>query len=111
MNEVDAANSGADAPEPVVIAVIRTGGLTGVPRQWRVAPAEPDAEGWVSLVEQCPWDEPVEIDQRSRDRYVWRIEVRMPEEEREREMPESALVGAWRELVEAVRAAPRPERP
>lgn len=107
MNQVDAASSGGASNEPVVIAVIRTGGIAGVPRRWRVAPPEPEVDVWVELVEQCPWDEPVPADERARDRYVWRIEVQLPEEQHERELPESALTGAWLELVKAVRAAPR----
>ena len=41
---------------------------------------------------------------RAADRYVWIIRARTPEHRRETELPEPALTGPWRELVDAVRS-------
>lgn len=44
---------------------------------------------------------------RPADRYVWIIRARTPERRLERELPEPAVTGPWRDLVEAVRSANR----
>ncbi|UYO96856.1 hypothetical protein OED01_14830 [Microbacterium sp. M28] len=44
---------------------------------------------------------------RPADRYVWIIRARTPEQRLERELPEPAVTGPWRDLVEAVRSANR----
>ncbi|HWV47933.1 MAG TPA: hypothetical protein VN035_00630, partial [Microbacterium sp.] len=41
---------------------------------------------------------------RAADRYVWIIRARTPEQRLETELPEPALTGPWRELVDAVRS-------
>lgn len=90
----------------VVIAVVRTGGIAGIRRQWRVE-AEPDEAGeWIDLIDGCPWDEETDAGTGA-DRYVWSIRARTPSERRERDVPDSALDGPWRTLVEAVRTAAR----
>ncbi|WP_243228879.1 hypothetical protein [Microbacterium sp. CIAB417] len=141
--------------EVVTIVVVRTGGLAGLRRRWRVDAGADDADRWILLVRQCPWDAPEQLDpdperpgdsappeadphrtpdeedaDRSRpaseraagtraavpadgesatagaaDRFVWSIRARTPELRVEQEVPEQALVGPWRELVEAVRSA------
>ena len=99
-----------DAPDDddrLVVAVVRSGGVAGISRRWRVAPPRSEIEVWVGLIERCPWDAPPQKDPGA-DRYVWSIQVRMPQQERERELADSELQGAWRELVEAVREADSP---
>jgi hypothetical protein len=90
--------------ERLVVAVVRTGGIAGIRRRWKVEPPRPETAVWITLIERCPWDAPREQDAGA-DRYVWSIQVRMPREERERELADSELSGAWRELVDAVRDA------
>lgn len=88
----------------VVIAVVRTGGIAGIRRRWRVEPGPEEAGQWISLIESCPWDAQAP-DTTGADRFVWSIRVRTPSERREQELPDDALDGPWRELVDAVRAA------
>lgn len=88
----------------VVIAVVRTGGIAGIRRQWRVEPDPAESHDWIAMIESCPWDADEDADAGA-DRFVWVIRVRTPAEERERELPDSALDGPWRRLVDAVRAA------
>lgn len=87
----------------VVIAVVRTGGIAGIRRRWRVEPDPDEAGDWIALIERCPWDEAPGGS--GADRFVWSIRVRTPSERREQELPDDALDGPWRELVDAVRAA------
>ena len=98
----------SESPPPtdaqVVIAVVRTGGIAGIRRQWRVEAASDDAVEWVDLIDRCPWDQETESG-RGADRFMWSIRARTPSERRERELPDSALDGPWRALVDAVRAA------
>lgn len=109
-----AAQPDPDLPtSAVVIVVTRSGGVAGIRRGWAVETADPN--GWQPLVDACPWqDEP---ERAGADRFVWRIEVRAPEPPREVELPENAVHGPWRELVDRVReegrpiAAARPGRP
>jgi len=99
-------------PEPddddahVVIAVVRTGGIAGIRRRWRVEAPPADSRLWIELVERCPWDEPAP-DSSGADRFMWSIRVRTPSANREHELPDTALDGPWRELVQAVRDASR----
>ena len=92
------------AGEQVVIAVVRTGGIAGIRRQWRVEADAPDAEEWITLIDSCPWEQDADAGSGA-DRFMWSIRARTPSEHRERELPDSALDGPWRALVEAVRAA------
>ncbi|MBO0980637.1 hypothetical protein IPV10_08715 [Microbacterium sp. SD291] len=86
-----------------MIAVVRTGGIAGIRRRWKVEPEPAEAGDWIALIERCPWDESPEGS--GADRFVWSIRVRTPSERREQELPDDALDGPWRELVDAVRAA------
>lgn len=89
----------------VVIAVVRSGGIAGIRRQWRVEAESDDAVNWIDLIDQCPWDQDTGDADTGADRFVWSIRARTPSERRERELPDSALDGPWRALVDAVRAA------
>ncbi|MGL3149049.1 protealysin inhibitor emfourin [Microbacterium sp. A82] len=112
MNEIDAPNDSAGTTSPVMIAVVRSGGVAGIRRRWEVEPLHPDVDVWITLIERCPWSDPKETSPGA-DRYVWSIRARIAREERERELAESELTGAWRELVDAVRgaAATAPDAP
>lgn len=92
------------ADEQVVIAVVRTGGIAGIRRRWRVEPDPADADAWIELIESCPWDQDADA-ATGADRFVWSIRVRTADERRERELLDSELSGAWLVLVDAVRAA------
>lgn len=98
----------SESPPPtdprVVIAVVRSGGIAGIRRQWRVEAEPDDAGNWIELIDSCPWDQEADADTGA-DRFIWSIRARTPVERRERELPDSALDGPWRTLVEAVRAA------
>ncbi|MGD2204755.1 protealysin inhibitor emfourin [Microbacterium maritypicum] len=98
----------SESPPPtdaqVAIAVVRTGGIAGIRRQWRVEAAPDDAVHWIDLIDRCPWDQETDAGSGA-DRFVWSIRARTPSERRERELPDSELDGPWRALVEAVRAA------
>ena len=100
----------SESPPPtdddVVIAVVRSGGIAGIRREWQVEAEPAAASHWITLIESCPWD--AEADAGSgADRYVWSIRARTPSERRERELPDSALSGPWLTLVQAVRDDPR----
>lgn len=90
----------------VVIAVARTGGIAGIRRRWRVEAPREEAGDWIALIDSCPWDAPA-ADGIGADRFVWSIRVRTPSERHAQELPDAALDGPWRELVDAVRAASR----
>lgn len=92
------------AASQVAIVVVRTGGIAGIRRQWQVEPDPDDARAWIDMVDDCPWDDDADAGGGA-DRFMWLIRVRTPEERRERELPDSALDGPWRALVDAVRAA------
>jgi len=82
----------------VTITVVRSGGFAGLRREWRV---EGDAETWWPLVEACPW-RAVPRDRDSRDRFVYSITARADRRRRRAELPEAALTGPWKALVERV---------
>jgi len=83
------------------ILVVRSGGIAGIRQQWQVEPQD-DADDWLALVTACPWGA-VGSDPASRDRFVWRIEARMPHPVRTALVPDALLVGPWRVLVDRVR--------
>lgn len=82
----------------LVVVVVRTGGLAGLRREWRVEVGEQDAPSWWPLVEACPWDADLDADGVP-DRFVYDVRAN----EREVRLPESRLEGPWSALAEAVR--------
>lgn len=105
---VDGTETPGDADETrIVVAVVRTGGLAGLRRRWRAEPDPEQTPHWRELVERCPWDEPID-EGTGADRFVWSIHARLLDEQREQVIPDSRLDGAWRDLVDAVRAADEP---
>jgi hypothetical protein len=95
-----------DEATPVVIAVVRTGGIAGISRRWTIEAAPDQAGEWIDRIDRCPWDADLESGSGA-DRFVWSIRARTPRERRERDVPDTALSGPWRDLVDAVRAAAR----
>lgn len=102
----------SESPPPtdprVVIAVVRSGGIAGMRRQWRVEAEVPEAEDWISLIDSCPWEQETDAGTGA-DRFVWVIRARTPSEQRERELSDSQVDGPWRALVDAVREASKRE--
>ena len=109
------------AAVPVEVAVKRSGGFAGLTRQWVADPPAAEAPLWIELIAKCPWDAapPVPGDgdvpdddaraPRGADRFTWWIRARCGDaDQRETELPDDEIVGAWRELVDAVRAWSRP---
>ncbi|WP_417509701.1 protealysin inhibitor emfourin [Microbacterium sp.] len=93
-----------DDDDRFIVTVVRTGGIAGLRRQWEVVPPRDEEPHWIELIYRCPWQDPAPTESGA-DRYVWRIQARPPGARLEQTLPESALEGAWRQLVEAVRAA------
>lgn len=85
----------------LTITVKRTGGFAGLTREWS---AVGPRDEWLPLVEACPWRS-VPRDTQSRDRFVYVISVRTARTRKKAEVPESALTGPWRDLVERVQSA------
>jgi len=81
------------------ITVTRTGGFAGLTSTWSIVVDEqPDSDSWRDLVESLPWnDRPRSAPQP--DRYLYRIQC----SRRRVTVPEQALEGPWRELVDRVR--------
>jgi len=92
------------SPEPLVVAVKRTGGFAGLTRTWTAEARGDAASELVELVHRCPWDEPVDSEPRGADRFQWNIRARCgADENRAAELPDHAVKGPWRDLVDAVR--------
>jgi hypothetical protein len=111
------AQPGAPAPRtaPVEVDVTRSGGIAGMTRRWRAEPADDEVSQWVALIDRCPWND---VSARASgdgrgpvaDGFVWRISARWTEDDRrEAELPDDAVTGAWRDLVDAVRAWSSPD--
>ncbi len=91
----------------VAITVTRTGGIAGIRRTWRAVPARADAPHWIALVDGCPWDDADPsraIVPRGADRYLWHVDARLGDDEREAALPDPEVQGPWRELIDAVRS-------
>lgn len=113
----EAEPSRPDAPDalsaPVEVAVTRTGGFAGLTKRWLAEPGDAEASDWIALITQCPWDAPADVaaavradagDGPGADRFTWWIRARCGEQvEREAELPDHEVVGAWRDLIDAVR--------
>lgn len=88
----------------IVVTVVRTGGFAGLKQQWSASVGEADRAEWMPLIDACPWRS-VARDETSRDRFVWRIEARVGRARRKASVPDSALTGPWRTLVDRVRGS------
>ena len=99
-------------PDTLTILVVRSGGFAGLSREWRVRSVDHPEVDWARLVEACPWDA-VSPPDHSRDQFIWRIEAHAPVKRRRATLPDSRVRGAWRSLVDqvkAVNAKPSTER-
>lgn len=92
------------AASVIVVTVTRTGGIAGLRKKWSAEAPADEEERWVTLIEDCPWDVTVSAS-RGADRYVWRIDARCGEERREAQLPDQAVAGPWRTLVDEVQNA------
>lgn len=102
-----AADADADADDQVIVVVVRSGGLLGRSTRWVAEPPPPETDQWVTLIERCPWqDDTLTQVPNGADRYMWLIRATLPGERHERELPDAALDGPWRDLVDAVRETP-----
>jgi hypothetical protein len=97
------ADRAEQAGRPLRILVVRSGGFAGIARTWTVEP-DGDADDWLNLIDACPWGTHT-ADPAARDRFVWRIEVRVRRRRRTASVPDRDLDGPWRELVERVKTA------
>jgi hypothetical protein len=94
------------------ITVERSGGFAGMTRTWTVQPAPPDDKDcWQPLIEACPWDTvpaPGRAAPPGRpDRFTYSISAG----QRRATLPEQALTGPWRDLVEHAKAAAESAQP
>ena len=94
-------------PDVWTILVVRSGGFAGLTREWRVSSTDHPEVDWVRLVEACPWEAAVSPD-RARDQFVWRIEARARVRKCRATLPDSRVSGAWRSLVDEVKAVSTP---
>ncbi|MET0672757.1 MAG: protealysin inhibitor emfourin [Microbacterium pygmaeum] len=91
----------------VAITVTRTGGIAGLKRTWRAQPESSDAPHWIALIDECPWDaaDPTRpIAPTGADRYMWHVDARLGDDEREAALADPEVQGPWRELIDAVRS-------
>lgn len=89
------------AEHGLTVRVVRSGGFAGIQREWRIQTPLDEQQRILPLVEACPWQRVPPPDHLSRDRFVWRIEVRGPIRHTAT-LPDSALDGPWRALVQIV---------
>lgn len=87
------------------ITVERSGGLAALTRVWTVqAVTSSDKSRWQPIVEACPWDAVADSRQATDgqpDRFMYSIRAG----QRRATLPETAVTGPWRVLVESARAA------
>ncbi|MFC0456825.1 protealysin inhibitor emfourin [Arthrobacter liuii] len=92
------------------IKVERTGGIAAMTRVWTVdAQTDRDLSHWQPIVEACPWDAvpntlraaAVAFEAPQPDRFIYSITAG----QRRAALPEQALTGPWRILVDSARAA------
>jgi hypothetical protein len=88
------------------ITVQRSGGIAALTREWSVKAETPaDKSRWEPLIEACPWDavpgrdDPASGNQP--DRFMYSIRAG----QRQATLPERAVTGPWRVLVDNARAA------
>ena len=83
------------------VVVSRSGGIAGLRVTWDVQVDEqPDAAAWMRFLEDLPWDE-AEDSAPMPDRYVYRIRCAPHEVV----LAEPQVHGAWKDLIDRVRAA------
>jgi hypothetical protein len=92
------------------ISVERTGGIAAMTRVWTVnAESETARNHWQPIVEACPWDAvprtpraaAAEFTGAQPDRFIYSIRAG----QHRAALPERAVTGPWRVLVDTTRAA------
>ncbi|MFJ6026194.1 hypothetical protein ACIQCN_01830 [Pseudarthrobacter sp. NPDC092424] len=93
------------------ISVERSGGIAALTRVWTVNAQSPTArDQWLPIIEACPWDAvPRTASAAARefagvgqpDRFMYSIRAG----QRRAALPERAVTGPWRVLVDSARAA------
>jgi len=93
------------------ITVERSGGIAALTRVWTVqAVTSSDKSRWQPIVEACPWDaveDPGQAPHGQPDRFMYSIRAG----QRRATLPETAVTGPWRVLVDSTRAAAEESRP
>ncbi|MBF4634440.1 hypothetical protein ITJ38_08505 [Agreia pratensis] len=104
------------------ITVVRTGGFAGLRRTWRVdvdAQSRSALDEWIRILDACPWREGIDIDGDGvPDRFVFVITVESPPEalaaavddvgsELRVTLPETRIVGPWKQLIDRVQSTDR----
>jgi hypothetical protein len=112
---------GDDAPQrrddevvAIAVTVTRTGGIAGMRRTWRAQPATEESPQWIALIDGCPWDaaDPARpIPPTGADRFMWHVDARCGDAEREAALADPEVQGPWRDLIDAVRAAQKAADP
>ena len=108
------AQSGEARIVAIAVTVTRTGGFAGLWRTWRAQPDTAEAPQWIALIDGCPWDaaDPKrDIAPTGADRYVWHVDARCGDAEREAALADPEVQGPWRDLIDAVRAAKKDDPP
>ncbi|WP_461187105.1 protealysin inhibitor emfourin [Arthrobacter sp. Z4-13] len=98
------------------ISVERTGGIAAMTRVWTVnAVSETARNQWQPIVEACPWDAVPRTPRdaaaefagaQQPDRFIYSIRAG----EHRASLPERAVTGPWRVLVDSTRAAAEESR-
>lgn len=94
-------------PHDVVVAVtiVRSGGFAGLTRRWAVTAPPADAEQWITLVDECPWDDDRDGTPDGADRFAWSVQATLPDASLRADLTETQASGPWRTLIDAVREA------
>ena len=93
------------------ITVQRSGGIAALTREWSVkAETEEDKSRWGPLIEACPWDAVPGPEgggsSNQPDRFMYSIRAG----QHRATLPERAVTGPWRVLVDNTRAAAEASR-
>ena len=92
------------------ITVQRSGGIAALTREWCVKAVTPaDKSRWEPLIEACPWDAVPGRDDdggNQPDRFMYSIRAG----QHRATLPERAVTGPWRILVDHTRAAAEASR-
>jgi hypothetical protein len=87
------------------ITVERSGGIAALTRTWTVqATTSSDKSRWQPIVEACPWDavpDSRQVAEGQPDRFMYSIRAG----QHRATLPERAVTGPWRVLVDTARAA------
>lgn len=90
--------------DALAITVVRSGGVAGIRRAWRVEAHGTEVREWIVLVEACPWEHTgTDTADTHADRFAWEVAAAAEGEDRRAVLAEQDLDGAWRELIERVR--------